>query len=600
MSGNNNNNLTTTAAAGDADLDRFLAGVEGKLRGPFTPLELTKVMVTPALRSGISMVEYTQQLAAVFGRTEKVIQLRILLALAALWTKQEQVQSAAQEDVSSSSSSNDALRETMRGIFADAQTAGGQEEWVRIVSGIVERLVFDETATDTAQDMLQTACQEIIASVQNIEEETKPHEDGNDDDDDDDDSDIEIKDDDDFDRQAVRASRLRTADVDPTLAPFRYALLKPSMLSLTDMEVPHFRIDTASDLLQIDARLEAQKAQEEADHNTASKTAATSVAGGTGKAGAKNQKVVSPGPIMPGLARRNNATTSGATKKASSAASTRQSSMFLTNRKPPGALAGRGGGGLHVRKAGASQRLVGKGRAIKTSAATTTTGKTSLLAGAGGRAAKLRDAKASKMKMLDMSEVQGLTTAAAAAAKEKEQTKALPLKKGLKRKAMAAAAAASAEPTPKVAKTTTTTTANANTAPTSPSPPTTTAVPIDASLAAGALAAGALAAYQKKVATAAPAAAKPAPAAPTHQLDWRELLSTKSNKLNESDRYRIEQFFDLKHNPTPEQRSYRVKLHEERGNDPQTGEPIKWTYYLNLNYDDWTSTQSKKRKRYTD
>ena len=122
--------------------------------------------------------------------------------------------------------------------------------------------------------------------------------------------------------------------------------------------------------------------------------------------------------------------------------------------------------------------------------------------------------------------------------------------------------------------------------------------------AVDALAAGALSNYQRQVAAApkpAPApAAPPAAAAPTtHQLDWRELLATRSNKLTPPDRQRIAQFFDQRMNPTPEQGpTYRVKLHEERGNDPQTGDPIKWTYYLNLNYDDWTSTQSKKRKRY--
>ena len=95
------------------------------------------------------------------------------------------------------------------------------------------------------------------------------------------------------------------------------------------------------------------------------------------------------------------------------------------------------------------------------------------------------------------------------------------------------------------------------------------------------------------------------PAAPPHnphhskQLDWRELLQTKSNKLAQEDHLRIVQFFTNDHfNPTPEVLYVKLKLHEERVIDAKTGEPVKETYYLELDYQAFTSKQSKKVKRY--
>jgi hypothetical protein len=43
---------------------------------------------------------------------------------------------------------------------------------------------------------------------------------------------------------------------------------------------------------------------------------------------------------------------------------------------------------------------------------------------------------------------------------------------------------------------------------------------------------------------------------------------------------------------------YKMKLHEERTTDPKTGNAVKETYYLELDYSNFTSKQSKKVKRY--
>lgn len=83
-----------------------------------------------------------------------------------------------------------------------------------------------------------------------------------------------------------------------------------------------------------------------------------------------------------------------------------------------------------------------------------------------------------------------------------------------------------------------------------------------------------------------------------HSQDWQMLLQTRSNKLSIQDRFRVQKFFVQRFNPTPDQPVYKMKLHEERTTDPQTGQAMKETYYLELDYTTFTSKQSKKIKRY--
>ena len=598
----------------DTDLDLFLAGVEGKLRGPFTPLELTKVLTTPALRNGLSISAYCDNLAAVFGRTDKVIQMRILLALAGLLLQNEKIADEA-----------DAIQTTIFEILRDAQSSGGQEEWVRMISGLIERILKpavdddddddeqendDSSASSPVVTMLQTACKDILDSVQTLCQETTADEDNA----------QELPEDDD------NVLHLTEADVDPTLAPFRYSLLKPAILDHITPEVaaqPHFKIDTAASILQEDARLERNKAAEEAEHNNNVISRNTKSLAGSGTA---NNKVITPGPIMPGVQTTKRVTANGK----STVKPKPKSSLFVNTKKP---IPSTGGTGLRMKTSGgATSRLLGKGRTIQPNATTGGGGaagikpKTSLLTGFAGRS-KLQNNKASKMKMMDVSEVQGL-------AKEKEQQSSSAAtvkpgpaaKKGLKKRKLDEATPSSLKPA-KIAKAATTTAGKHTAAAPEPPPGAVTASPpppdsktapaaatpaappvANPALAAGALAAAALSNYQKQMAavpkqgTSPPppppppsAAAPPAPAAP-QQLDWRSLLATKSNKLTPDDRRRIQLFFEARQNPTPTQSTYRVKLHEERIED--NGETVKWTYYLNLNYADWTSTQSKKRKKY--
>jgi len=83
-----------------------------------------------------------------------------------------------------------------------------------------------------------------------------------------------------------------------------------------------------------------------------------------------------------------------------------------------------------------------------------------------------------------------------------------------------------------------------------------------------------------------------APPSSDTNVDWQLILKERSNKLSPEDRIRVEQFFTNRFNPTPDQLIYKMKLHEERTTD------VKETYYLELDYGTFTFKQSKKTKRY--
>jgi hypothetical protein len=335
-------------------------------------------------------------------------------------------------------------------------------------------------------------------------------------------------------------TQLATADADPTFCAYRYALLNPPILAQTIPEAQsnvHFTVATEVDILAMDSKLELQKAEEEKDHASTGAGVLSRPTAASVTQTATNQK---PTPAFPGMARET------ATKKVPVKAAPKKASMFLT-RKP--ALPAQAN--LHKRKAGAAQALLGKKR---------------------GRLGQ----NVSKMKMIDVSEVKTLET-------------------NVKRKA----------------ETTNEMVAHAKTLeqkPSSAEPKSEPKVELKSGPreAPHKLATAALSAYQAQV-SAAPAttAAVPPPEAPANsgaaasqakQQDWRELLKEKSNRLSADDRFRIQQFFVDRFNPTPDQPSYKIKLHEERSE--KDGVPVKETYYLELDYATFTSKQSKKTKRY--
>ena len=96
-----------------------------------------------------------------------------------------------------------------------------------------------------------------------------------------------------------------------------------------------------------------------------------------------------------------------------------------------------------------------------------------------------------------------------------------------------------------------------------------------------------------------PVAEEPEPAAQILPEEWENnILQGRTNKMDDTDKLRIKQFAVDHYNPTPDQHTYKMKIHEQRGTDPETGQEIKETFYLELNYDDYSHKQSKKIKRY--
>ena len=574
------------------DDDAFLTQLESKLRGPFSSLELAKAVSQAALSSGHHNsashhdYSYLEQVARVLSRAEKVTQLQVLAGLLGL-------DPAADTDAAA------------RSILVQAQEE--PEEWVRVLAGVVQSALFgnskDEDAMEEdnddggkakrqhgeeAQDLLEKTCREIIHRVRGIEQKTATI-----------DEDTE--------------HRLGQSDADPiTLAPFRYALLSPDQLFRLMPEAEshdHFEVNEGADILLMDARLELEKKKEEEEYQLKGIQGAASAAP---KANNKQPPPDAAAPDFPGFR------SSSSSKKPAPPPSKAKpkSNMFLpskrsvpsagvaASKKRPHAASGAKPTlkpvqrtGLHTRKAGAAQALLGKSRRVARPGG---------VVGGEGAAAKAH----SKMKMIDVAEVQGLEDSKQLQQQQQQQPVAGSSNKlgrkaqvlsGKKRgKPADSSSTAAAQRPGKVARLQKKSNDDNDKNSNNDRKPAAVAEP------ANALATAALTAYQQKARTAATAKPPPPPPPPQQphahkQQDWRQLLREKSNRLSDSDRVRIEQFFNHHGgaNPTPEQGStYKMKLHEERTNDPKTGEPVKETYYLELDYNNFTSTQSKKVKRY--
>ena len=229
-------------------------------------------------------------------------------------------------------------------------------------------------------------------------------------------------------------------------------------------------------------------------------------------------------------------------------------------------------GSLHTRKAGAAQSLlVSKNRRAGINAMG---GAGAGAAGSGtlGRAQKLANNK-SKMKMIDVTEVQGLNKEhkqreVKIAKEESKESKML----ARKRKIMEAAAEKGLVALPKIRK-------------------------LDESMQKG----------KKKQAIKKPQEPDASGDMSTDNLtnnnvnaneECELILKGRSNKLSDDDRERVQQFFTERFNPTPDQPIYKMKLHEERTTDPENGQSMKNTYYLELDYTSFTTKQTMKTKRY--
>ena len=92
-----------------------------------------------------------------------------------------------------------------------------------------------------------------------------------------------------------------------------------------------------------------------------------------------------------------------------------------------------------------------------------------------------------------------------------------------------------------------------------------------------------------------PVVAMPASSAPDAAVP--DGLLSKSNKLSSADRSRVERFFSDRFNPTPDQMTYKMKINEERSTDAETGQSIKETLYLELDYSTFGYKKTRKIKK---
>jgi hypothetical protein len=553
------------------DSDAFLSQIESKLRGPFTSIDFAKAVSSATAASN----EYLSSVLSVLPLAEKITQLRILIGNLGL----------------EPSTVND---DEIKNILTTTQQAPLYEEWVRVISGIVEDILFRSvsfsfnTNENEAKLLLDKTSSEIIHRLKDLEKSTAC-----------------------TDEEARHP--LAQIDASPIFVPYRHNVLSPSLLQtiIPDSKAhSHFRINSNSDILHMDLDMEIEKLKEEQDHHVAISTCLT---------------------LAPSAIRKQPVTTSQLLENNERKAANvrvKSSSMFIPSKSR--SVAGRVATGtgavvkqqLHHRKAGAAQALLAKGRRgrlMQPSAAAgnlvTASAQIAVQRQLNERTAvKLtsapRGSHKSKMKMIDVTEVQGLESK-----KQQDFGKMPTPQKSLRTHAVSGRK----RPHDELKKEHVTASKGrkndkSKSAATTETPILEKEIPLlvktESNVSpvetgnAGELASAALLAYQSRTVQ---STAKSTTLATefndpstnmTKQQDWRELLQVRSNRLTEADRQRIQQFFVDRFNPTPTQRNYKMKLHEERTCDAMTGKTMKETYYLELDYETFTSTQTKKIKRY--
>ena len=506
-----------------SDLDAFLVSVESKLRAPFSSLDLTKAVNTTGLRQS-SPRDYLEQIQQVLPRMDKVIQVRVLIGLMGL-------------------DPSDEIDDVVYNILSDADKV--HEEWVRAVAGLIRGIMFEDgdgsrkfCRGEDAQQLLEKTSQDILERI------GKQERDG--------------------------------TDLDPLFVPYYFSLLDPKALEEVAPEAmynPHFLVNEDADILNIDEHNEKQKSQ---DGDEATKIS-------------RQQKSADNGPALSSLAKQDLPTMPGVkalTNPKAKPVGGSSTSLFMP-KKSTSIPVGRIGqsfnaprnGGLHARKAGAAQALLTKSRRPGGVAPSLTPSTGDEIA---NRTMKY-GANRSKMKMLDVSEVQGL-------AKEQQKRENVDNRTVRKRKLMEAAAAKGLVKKTKV---------NVSAAAVLKPNPTTPPIPAP-EVGLEAAAAAALLTYQNQnipVASSAPAETIPESLANDgSNSNWAQLLE-RSNKLAADDRERIRQFFVDRHNPTPSSTLYRIKLHEERTTEQESGAQVKETLYLDLDYNTFGFKKLKKTKR---
>lgn len=597
--------MSDSDSVGDEDLDAFLVLIESRLRADWTSPDLSRIIASQGtssrgtgnalttLPSGnpSSPSKFLRLIKKVFHSAAKPIKLRALMSVLGLESDRAVLSSSsssltestligASSHVMSQDESDVDLdgKKTDKIIWQLLQKAENDDEmWVRVVAGILRGMMFKSSSENannekveavhhyenttcrgkTAEEELTKITNEIMQSVRDTAKEANAN----------------LQD---AKKSHNEASILVGKDCCPSFAPMRYSLLSAdtirSVLPEADNNL-HFKANMEASIFKVDAEIEEKRAEEESKETNIQKpTNLTSV---KNNISSDNASAVGRRPV-------------NGTPAASNGSGNRADLAMLTGRggrgrfangvgrggrggrdsgaslfRPSNGLAGRGSRGRGAPLAGRSgtlSRLAGTGRA------TAAAGKAPLARRVPGSKQALLNSSArgtgddsSKMKMIDVSEVQGLNRA-------QQVREQLTTKEARKRKLMEDAKASGLRKEKKV------------------SAPTAIKAGNDGGAATGAT-------TNNNNGT---------------QSSWESLLE-KSNKLSDDDRQNIRQFFEQRTlNPTSqlvrpegtdESGVWRCKLNEDKTTDPQTGELVKETLYLDLDFNTLGYKKTRKIKK---
>ncbi|VEU40496.1 unnamed protein product [Pseudo-nitzschia multistriata] len=660
-------NKTNNSASHDDILDSFLTTIESKLRGPFSSLDLAKAVSTTALRGsshiGSSSAtddtqdparEYLNNLSSVFGRTNKVIQCRMLIGLLGLNDMRTNKNGADGENDNKGGSQY--LTPEILRILHETQEGPLHEDWVRTTSGLIEGVMFrtddsdpngntrescrSEEASKIIRETGMEVCDKVECQIQDV---GRPYESSNSKQDvkkekgtideekvksnsgsisaasankrnrgftlekvipsssqpaikKEEKIQISIK----GEQGTERSTKPPPPDLNACFAPYRYSLISTPTLNTIIPEFNfskpknnnrngvsdsncHFQVNPAASILQIDLKLEAQRAKE---HGSGVPTKAKSSNSNKGNSPTKTANGGNP-TFPPGFrpaklvpTKRAASSSVGASKPGVRSGSR---SLFMPKKKTSANLFNtttkfrpqpmktmlrrKGGGAQALVKNGATasgggailNKLGGGGIARSGMSAAGRTGRFS-----GNRDVARAGGKVSRIKMIDDDDVDALTRPQQSTASAAEQ-------RASKRKRILEGGASSfANPRLKKQRA---------------RPGIRRMEPV----------------MTKNIRHAAPQQQQ-------QQItdeSCQSLLRDRSNRMSAEDRIRVEKFFQTNKadrssllSPSDDGPQYKMKIHEQRGQDPATGEEIKQTFYLELDYNTGDFLESKKTKRY--
>ena len=552
------------------NLDLFLSLIESRLRADFTSIDLSRLIssqgvssrgggAVSALPSGepSSPSKFLRLIRLVFHRAAKPVKLRVLMSVLGL-------------DSDAIKSSSLQVEDTTDSIVWSLLEQAEQDDakWVRVVAGILKGILFTRenhpmqdvhSFSDpacrgrTAEEELRKLTETIFNAVKEAHSTgrkvlTKAEADCPEND-----------------KQARLNSLLLCKDACPSFVPYRYSLLPPETIKAIIPEVNannHFSTNRNASIFKVDADVEQKRAEEEGKELQQASVTIHNGAGDKGTTGAVSSVVAGRGakqpPVVAGRMRGRFANTAGRGED------TRSSSLFLrtssgAGRIHTGRMAGRAGS---LGRIGGRVTTAGRGRAAalvgQTPLQRRLPGSTRAMLNSSARGSAGGDS--SKMKMIDASEVEGLTRA------QNEREKMAGMTKAERRKKLLEDAAASGLRNKK---------------------------PRTDNLSANA-------SKDQNGAVETKTPQQHDTSAPSNELGN---LLEKSNKLSDEDRQNIHDFFRNRAstNPHPEGDTsgdlWKAKLHEERTIDPISGENVKETLYLELDYRTRQYKKTKKIKR---